>query len=78
MAYSKLFRSRILLAAVLSVNFCVYTQGPTSAWGNDAGGAEFSQNPVDISNQLEKNSRDKDGGLLAPFGKFLQNWDSFK
>lgn len=48
----KLFISSIPLAAVLSVSFCVYVQGPTSVWANDTGRAEFSQNPVDIHERL--------------------------
>ena len=50
----------------------------TSVLAGNADRAEFSQNPVDISNQLEQDDRDKDGGLLPPFAEFMQNWDSFK
>ncbi len=50
----------------------------TSAWTQEKEAAEFSQNPVDISNQLETDSRDREGGLLVPFADLLKSWDSFK
>jgi porin len=50
----------------------------TAIQASDAGAAVFSQNPVDISNQLERDSRDREGGLLVPVADLLQNWDSFK
>lgn len=66
---------RYKYAALCVIVLCLVC---TSARANAESAAEFSQNPVDISNQLEKDSKDKEGGLLVPPGDLLQSWDSFK
>ena len=56
----------------------VFCLSLTSTWANEKKAAEFSQNPVDISNQLEKDNRDREGGLLVPSADLLQSWESLK
>ena len=75
-AQRHLFRlHRIQVLSILGLSLCLLAE-PAMADDNGAD-AEFSRNPVDISNQLERDSRDREDGLLPPVDLF-KAWDEFK